>query len=456
MRIPTTLVLVVASLGAVTPARGDELDAAKVKATIDKGLAWLESKHEKSGLYAETPGNVPQETGYPIGRTAIATFTLLKCGVKPDDPRIQASFDAMYAEAFQKTYEVAMLVLAIEARYAPTDEELDKEEEKRGYGGVARRRFAKLARPEDQKKLQECVDWLVTNRHQAVWRYPGAAQDGALEDHSCAQYAMLALKSASRLGARVPLEVFEKVADHFVAQQDPDGPEVQWFPVPAADGPIRDMLPPAKREKELEKERKQREKEAKRGGGETAERGPGGGKSGERARMRARGWSYLPRGGTGVQSGDHGNESTGSMTASGVAALCIAKSELENSKGAWAARADKVEQAIRDGCAWLSRYFIVQANPTSNQGMTINWKYYYLYGCERAGVLAGTYRFGEHDWWDEGAAHLLSAQTSEGCWPEEFGLSKLCTTCFALLFLKRATIPLVPLPPKRVMTGGGR
>jgi hypothetical protein len=86
----------------------------------------------------------------------------------------------------------------------------------------------------------------------------------------------------------------------------------------------------------------------------------------------------------------------------------------------------------------------------------MNWTYYYLYGCERAGVLAGTYRFGAHDWWDEGAAWLLGQQSADGSWPVESVLSHQADTCFALLFLARATVPLVPLPPKRVMTGGGR
>ncbi len=223
-----------------------------------------------------------------------------------------------------------------------------------------------------------------------------------------------------------------------------------WFSIPAADGPIRDMLSPAKREKLLRKLQKAREKQKERGG--TSERGSGQGTT-ERARLRARGWSYLPRAQEGVQAGEYGNLSTGSMTASGVAALCIAKSELEADKRAWAARQQEVNQAIRDGCAWLAKHWTVAANPTAIRGQTLNWKYYYLYGVERAGVLAGTYRFGRNDWWDGGAGHLLGEQEDPGSWPEEPGLSSFCTTCFALLFLKRATIPLVPLPPKRVMTG---
>ena len=118
-----------------------------------------------------------------------------------------------------------------------------------------------------------------------------------------------------------------------------------------------------------------------------------------------------------------------------------------------------MNQAIRDGCAWLAKYFSPTANPstgTAGQTKTTGWKYYYLSSCERAGVLAGTYRFGTHDRWEEGAAHLIEQQQAEGSWPDATGMSRLGRTSFALLFLKRATIPLVPLPPKRVMTGGGK
>ena len=441
MRCTLPLVLI-GVVGVGGPAGAQELDKATVKASIDKGLAWLQEQQKPDGTFeAANLGGGMHETNYPIGRCALGTLTLLKCGVPPNDRSIQAAFAYMYAQPLEKTYGVAMLILAIEARYVPAKDELEKELEKKGYGSIARKKFQKKASPADRQKLQECVDWLVANRSPRVWRYPGAAQDGATEDNSNAQYAMLALKSASRMGIKVDPDVFAKVADYFVENQDPKGEPVKWFPVPAADGPIYDMVPPLKREKELEKAHKKADRDSKKGdGGETAERGEGSGgrPSGgsESHKMEARGWSYLPR----SVSSQH-NISTGSMTASGVAALCIAKSELERSKG-WGPRREKVEQAIRDGCAWLSKYFITTANPTATN-MTFNWKYYYLYGTERAGVLAGTYTFGAHDWWDEGALHLLKAQKSEGDWPDEApGLSSFCDTCFALLFLKRATIPL--------------
>jgi hypothetical protein len=457
-------------LAAPGPVLGqDKVDKGELDAALAKGLAWLKALQQPDGSFAIPPGQDSLEKSFPMGYSSLAALTLLKCGVAPDDPIIEKAFQHLNTLPLRKTYSISCLVLAIEARYAPPPKVLAKEEGK-AYSTVARKVFRKRVGKADLKKLQECVNWLVTNRskdHPGGWRYPQGEID---QDNSCTQYALLALKSARRLGVAVPLEVFEQVADFFVAQQDRTGPEVPWFPVPAADGPIAEMLDIEARKKLERKLKKEAEKAAAKAAKtrQRKQRGseaPGGGTS-EQPRLFARGWSYEPRAAEGppIQAGDAREgpvpdravatqRSTGSMTCSGVAALCIAKSELEASKRSWRPREARVNQAIRDGVAWLAHYFNPRENPSSGPKPTVGWKYYYLYSVERAGVLAGTYRFGERDWWEEGAAHLLTQQLDEGAWPDAKGLSKLSRSCFALLFLRRATIPLVPLPPKRVMTG---
>lgn len=441
----------VLGLCTAVPARGaDAVEAAALEAALDKGLKWLSGLQQQDGSFKLPPNRESLESGFPMGFSALATLTLLKCGVAPDDPRIVKAFQHLYTLPLRKTYSVSVLVLAIEARYAPPPK-AQKKQAKRSYSSVARRFFRGKARKPDLQKLQACVAFLVGHRAKnGAWRYP----EGSESDNSCTQYAMLALKGARRLGAEVKPEIFEQVADYFVAQQDATGPEVPYFPVPAADGPIYDMLGPEQRKKASDKWKKRREKEAKKKG--TRTRGPQ--ESRESEVFNARGWGYVPREPQDPPTSRTGpaptypkkeQATTGSMTSSGIAALCIAKSELETRPRSWRPRRDAVETAIRDGCAWLAKHW----NPESNPG-SAGWKYYYLYSVERAGVLAGTYRLGEHDWWEEGAAHLLATQEAEGTWPDAKGLSRLSRTCFALLFLKRATIPLVPLPPKRVMTGG--
>jgi len=77
--------------------------------------------------------------------------------------------------------------------------------------------------------------------------------------------------------------------------------------------------------------------------------------------------------------------------------------------------------------------------------------YYYLYGLERAGILYGTETFGSHEWYPEGAEFLLANQRADGAWisKDNAYANAVWDTCFAILFLRRATRPL-----QDVATGG--
>ncbi|MCX7702953.1 MAG: hypothetical protein N2234_02465, partial [Planctomycetota bacterium] len=77
-------------------------------------------------------------------------------------------------------------------------------------------------------------------------------------------------------------------------------------------------------------------------------------------------------------------------------------------------------------------------------------------------------KLGKHDWWKEGAEYLLGVQNADGSWPgsEQGGVrqgdttSPMVNTCFAILFLKKATMPLVKLPEQiysgEGLVGGGK
>jgi len=57
---------------------------------------------------------------------------------------------------------------------------------------------------------------------------------------------------------------------------------------------------------------------------------------------------------------------------------------------------------------------------------------------ERAGMIFGTERFGSHEWYPEGVDFLLPAQKEDGRWQAD-GSHAIGDTCFAILFLRRAT-----------------
>jgi hypothetical protein len=155
------------------------------------------------------------------------------------------------------------------------------------------------------------------------------------------------------------------------------------------------------------------------------------------------GWAYTPSGG----------KSTFTSTAIGVASLVIARAELAREGDDLASIVATPE--VRRGLAAMADRFGEVLRP--------RWTaldYYGLYAAERAGVVAGVRRLGERDWYAEGAKKLLEAQREDGSWfsPGDSRHPPAVSTSFALLFLTRATRPVVPVATggeKRVEASGG-
>ncbi|MBI4833511.1 MAG: HEAT repeat domain-containing protein [Planctomycetes bacterium] len=137
------------------------------------------------------------------------------------------------------------------------------------------------------------------------------------------------------------------------------------------------------------------------------------------------GWSYQAAQGTGH----------GSMTAGGLAALVICMQQL--------GKKTSDNRAIKNAKEWLGKNFTVKENPKYGE----SWHYYYLYALERAGVLSETDFFANNDWYQIGAKYLLGKQKKNGSWD----VQATWDTCFAVLFLRRATKFAPPL--KATVTG---
>ncbi len=143
----------------------------------------------------------------------------------------------------------------------------------------------------------------------------------------------------------------------------------------------------------------------------------------ENAQNKDGGWSYEGK----------ETKSYGSMSAGALGCLIIYKHYLREN---W--RADK---RVGDGVQWLAKNWSPRVNPGTNEGFV--WLYYYLYAVERAGILTGLDKFGPVDWYREGANFILDAQAADGSWSEgnTYG-GPVKDVCFAILFLRRATVPL--------------
>ena len=144
-----------------------------------------------------------------------------------------------------------------------------------------------------------------------------------------------------------------------------------------------------------------------------------------------RGWGYTK-----------GEAPYNAMTAGGVGCLVIYDSLK---KADW-----KKNPRTRDGLAWLAGQYWMSGPPP---GVTPYWYYYYLYGIERAGMLFDTPVIGVKDWYFDGAKWLLDQQGANGAWDQNKLYANPSNptydTCFAILFLKKATRGLTPSREKR-------
>jgi hypothetical protein len=149
-------------------------------------------------------------------------------------------------------------------------------------------------------------------------------------------------------------------------------------------------------------------------------------------------WGYTP---------DANTPSSASMTCAGISSLII--TGLKRFQGQEFLNGDAVENCGRGGfnpnlqraSDWLARNFFVGQNFGNGQ----TWKYYYLYGLERAGRLTGQRFFGQHDWYREGAEELVHDQDQfDGFWRGQlYEIDKLVATSFALLFLAKGRSPVL-------------
>jgi len=126
-----------------------------------------------------------------------------------------------------------------------------------------------------------------------------------------------------------------------------------------------------------------------------------------------------------------------SMTAGAVSALCIYDYILGKD---W-----KKDRAVIEGLNWLDTNYSMTQNvgPCEIAPVPDGWLYYYLYALERTGLLYDTTFIGKHDWYLDGYKTLLGAQKGNGSWDASHFIKPTWDTCFAILFLKRSTRPLV-------------
>ncbi|HLY09035.1 MAG TPA: hypothetical protein VKW04_07000 [Planctomycetota bacterium] len=370
-------------------------DQAKIDAAIRKGLDYLKG--------ADSP---PHPHSKAANSDELILYTFVVADVAPTNARFKTLLESVLTDEPHQTYKVALQAMALEEldrvkyqnRIAYCGQHLIDNECANGqwsYGSptVAPKDVptgvSSDDKPEKPKPVTGTRDFGGTEKvkPKVVRKIPIKKQkDGpATGDNSNTQYASLGLRACFDAGILIPEESIQLA--------------VRWLieSMHAGDGP-----------------------DDKAGKGAVV--------SGGETPAKPQGWGYK-----GAEEG----KAYGSMTAGAVGAITIYDYMLKKD---W-----KKDQYARNGLAWLGKNF----SATSNPGRGTAWELYYLYGIERAGVLYGTDKIGDHDWYLEGAKQLLGTQGDDGSWKVSGGEHPTWDTCFAILFLKKATKPLVASTDRR-------
>ncbi len=345
----------------------------RVAEAIVRASHWLLKRQDDDGSWSSR-----QSGGYALGTTALPTLALLKAGIPAGHPKLEKAFAFMRRQRLERTYDVALLMMCLDAKYDGAHDGFAVEEVDRYGQRVVADPCATAMSKEDLAWMKEGAKFLEDNQTQGCWRYPGGGFD-----LSNTQYALLGLKAADRCGLTVPSSVWKSALDFLLGFQAADG-----APVDVRANEVRG-------EYRIEWTEK----------------------------AQARGFAYT--------TGMKGSQATGSMTTAGAAGLMICQSMLWKSRKFGAEERDRTRKAVRDAVAWMQVNFDVAQNPMSGR----QWHYYYLYGLERMGIVGHLRFLGKADWYLEGAEHLLREQDDTGSWQR----GDVVDTCFALLFLKRSS-----------------
>ncbi|MFN3486384.1 MAG: hypothetical protein ACK44W_13015 [Planctomycetota bacterium] len=395
-----------------------KVDQGRIDAAINKGVAYLKAQ----------AGNLRkfEHVNRPMQEDELVLWTLVHASVPENDPVFQKLLKEMLERKLEATYCVALQAMILE----------------------------EIQRVKYQWRIKQCAQFLVDNQcKNGQWTYgeptiyaeetpseadredvstrvsrearrggvvdfggPGSRikpevkrrvrvekkKDGPDSgDNSNTQYAALGMRACHDAGIIIPESVTARAIQWWrSSQKESSGPRVRFDVKDSLDAPVT------------------------------------GGASGimEVVNAEPQGWCYK----------DHGDHKAyGSMTAGAVGSLAIWL-YIKDDDGGKKKRSWKKDKDVHEGLAWLAANFSVTYNPGpyehGDRAENSQHQFeYYLYALERAGMLYGTETMGTHWWYPEGAKVLLEKQAADGKWG-----GGVVDTCFAILFLKRATAPLVP------------
>ncbi len=354
----------------------------KIDLAVEKGVKYLKSIQAKDGRIADNHYPVGSVAG--IGATAMSVLALLHSGMPIDDPSVKAGLSYISSKKVNQSYDLALCLMALEAKYLPlgTMEEVEKFSEKKAREDI-RKRITK----EDIALATEMTRAVIET--QSEYGMFGYVNGGGLSNLSSTQYAILGLKSASRMGIYVPASVWRQTLS-FILKSAMPGPNEVTVSIHRRDSSLVEH------------------------------------------KSRPYGWVYEYQGYP---------SPTGTLTEATLRIIAICESELARLTEWKESDSKTFDELAWGAAAWIQENYGIRATPPEGCNYAASMVYYYLYGLERAAILWELDKIGGHDWFMEGTALILSWQKPDGSWSSRQA-SIVIDTAWALLFLKRATIPV--------------
>lgn len=367
----------------------------RVAAAIAKGTEWVKGAiDEQKSFLVEKGGD---DRNYGSGRLALGLLALLHGNVAATDPVVEKGFAELRRRRLEDSYSLAAALMAMAALHSPPGQAAALRE-----GSLAA--LPKCELPERDRKL--ATKWLEQLLANVDPRGPVANAlrfnytAGPRYDTSLQQYGLLGLWSAQTCGLDVPAGAFAAASRHLLDVQGRGRGSLTLRLSTHAQ--VRDAAgteaPPAASER----------------------------------KAQPRGYAYQ----------EASEPAFGSMTAAGISGLLLARAGMSVRGESDRALAARIDDAVRDGQAWLAEDFTVRVNPGFAERADRHW-YYWLYCLERSCELAGIARLQGRDWYYEGGLQLLSQQQENGSFRAEHASTLLLdATCFAILFLAKSTAPV--------------
>tara|TARA_R110002111_G_scaffold257026_1_gene324894 strand:- start:19454 stop:21154 length:1701 start_codon:yes stop_codon:yes gene_type:complete len=318
------------------------------------------------------------------GRTGINAFvayTLIKSGESPETPYIQNCLKNILLDHEQKNSKG-------EVGYAPGSDY--------NYCAGVQLMVLEAVNPEKyHTEIRATTDFLISTQHASgSWYYPQDTPHNG--DTSISQYAVLGLWAAERAGVIVPTAVWDKAARwHLTTQLAAGG--FSYHPGDASASAPRNTMSVA---------------------------GTGS--------MYIISMQLYPDGELRNGSSNQSDKTTKKRFGFLEKVELTAKDKTEDDKNLYGKPTvsyNALQAGRARGLNWIINNYSIH-NPTG-------WPNYYLYGIERIAAIADAKLLGPHDWYADGARHMLMTQQADGSWKGTGNTA--ASTCLAIIFLSKAT-----------------